>query len=200
MLAGAGGSAVSLLWDVLYKGMPFSLRSIGPLKIMGMVAGLVLLNAGIVAGFALARRKRQVTDERHAPVPTNHPGFLLAGVILTISGIGGMLLSLFWDVLSRGRPFSAAAIGPFKLAGILAGGAILAAGALMFLFGRRKAPVREPGAMGPPLVRATAQEPVPFALPVAQATPPAAGTRPMEAIPVEEPAPPGEGPTRRYDA
>jgi hypothetical protein len=157
----------------LYKRMPFSLQSIGPLKIAGLLAGLMILNIGVVAGFTFARRKR-------------HPGIFISGVILTLSGLGGTLLSLFWDVLGKKKPFSADALGPFKMAGMLAGLAVLAAGALLLFLGRGKAKAREIIRVEPP--QAKAQEEIPFALPSAQAEPPAAGNAPMEAIPVEETA------------
>jgi len=200
VLIGIGGSAVSLFWDVLYKGSPFSLRSVGPFKIMGIVAGLVILNIGIVAGFALARRKHPVPGERHGPAPrTVHWGFLLPGVILTISGIGGIFLSLLWDVISKGRPFSADAIGPFKLAGMIGGAVILVAGTLLFFLGGRKVPVRELRAAEPSQVIVTRQEDIPYAvaIPVEPARPSAGGGQPMEAIPVEDPGPVREDTARR---
>ena len=200
VLIGIGGSAVSLFWDVMYRGAPFSFQDIGPFNIAGIMAGLIILNAGIVAGFALARRKHPVPAGAFGPAPrAGNTGFLLSGVILTLSGLGGMVVSLFWDVISRGRQFSADAIGPFKLAGMLAGTALLAAGIVLFFLGRRRAPVRELKAAEPSQVIVTRQEDIPYAvaIPVGPAKLPAAGGQPMEAIPVEDPGPIGEDTTRR---
>ncbi|MBM4248403.1 MAG: hypothetical protein FJ149_03030 [Euryarchaeota archaeon] len=187
MAMGAAGAALSLLWDVIYRGRPFSLQSIGPVKIVGMVAGLAIVNVGIWAGFALARRKRPVAGGIFGQEPpAGHPGLLFSGALLALSGLGGMLVSLLWDLIARGRDFSADAIGPGKVAGMLSGLALLAVGAALLALCLRRTGAAAKKAERP--VPAAPAEPVevPYALPVERARPPAAGMQPPEAIPVEE--------------
>jgi len=66
--------------------------------------------------------------------------FHIAGIILVLIGAGGALLSLFWDVIYRGRALSLSTVGPFKLAGLAAGIALAAAGLILgIVLGRRAA-------------------------------------------------------------
>ena len=71
----------------------------------------------------------------------------IAGAILALMGLGGMLLSLLWDAIYKGRSFSTGAIGPIKTMGISAGFLILAIGvAMTFLAAIRKRAASAPEA------------------------------------------------------
>ncbi len=74
---GAGGAAVSLLWDVLYRGRTLSLGGIGPLKMAGVAAGLLILIVGFWLRFgaapalrAPARAARETESSRAPAGPT----------------------------------------------------------------------------------------------------------------------------------
>jgi len=63
----------------------------------------------------------------------------VAGVMLALTGLGGMGLSLLWDAIYKGKSFSTGAIGPIKVIGISAGFLIFAIGVVVaFLAARRE--------------------------------------------------------------
>ena len=85
-----------------------------------------------------------------------------SGLLLIHLGAGGALLSIFWDVVYRGRALDLGAVGPFKLAGTGAGLVIMILG-LWLRFVEPKRSLEAPG--GAP------DEGVPEAIPVVEATP-----------------------------
>ena len=62
----------------------------------------------------------------------------IAGVMMALMGLGGLLLSLLWDTIYKGRSFSLSAIGPIKLMGISVGGLIFLIGVAAALMGVRR--------------------------------------------------------------
>jgi hypothetical protein len=203
--AGLAGTVVSLFWDVLSKGKAFALDSIGPLKQIGITAGTVLLVIGLPLEVFSFRRKAPGLARPSAVGRS----IRLAGVILVLGGTGGYFLSLFWDVIGHGRPFSAGAMGPGKIMGMTAGVALLIIGAMALSVssggkapsGRKEAAGRrtdttarpeagsrkEKGAAPaayPPSPAEDAEIPLAAAIPIAESPPP--GRAPMEAIPIAE--------------
>ena len=144
ILMGAGGAFLSLLWDVIYKGTAFKMSAFGPFKLLGLAAGLSLIVAGVIAGFIFGRR----AASRAGPGGISSPAstYKLIGLLLVIGGLGGTFLSLLWDVIRRGKPFSAEAIGPMKMMGIAAGMILVVIGiVLVFVLARKRpaAPVQK---------------------------------------------------------
>lgn len=205
ILLGAGGAFLSLFWDVIYKGKAFSLSAVGPFKLLGLAAALAIIIAGVIVGLVLGRRISSQAGPGGMPAPQK--GYGLIGYLLVLGGLGGTFLSLWWDVIRRGRPFSIAAIGPMKIMGILAGIVIMVIGiVIVVVLARRKpavqtgmpsaAAIGQSGAVTQPQAAGIvtvakqpvqAQDGIPFALPVEQAQAPLEGAVPLEAIPVEEP-------------
>jgi hypothetical protein len=190
LLIGAAGAFLSLFWDVIYRGKAFSPANVGPFKLAGLAAGIALAVAGLVAGFVLGRRARSRAGL--GAMPSMSQAYKILGVLLIIGGLGGTFVSLLWDVVRRGKAFSAASIGPMKLMGIGAGIVLTAVGIVMvFWLARRKqqapSPATAAAALAPQAGAHQAQEEIPFALPVEQAQAPPEGAVPPEAIPVEEP-------------
>jgi hypothetical protein len=133
---GAAGAVVSLFWDVIYKSKAFSLSAVGPFKLLGLAAGLALIAAGAVAGVVLGRRISARAGLDGMPAPQK--GYGLIGYLLILGGLGGTFISLLWDVIRRGRPFNASAIGPMKMMGIAAGIVIMVIGIVMVAVMSRK--------------------------------------------------------------
>ena len=136
VLIGLGGVFLSLLWDVIYKGGSFSMSAIGPYKLIGVAAGVAVLMVGIIIGLLLGRRMPSRADANG--MPGTAIAYKLTGFLLILGGLGGTLLSLLWDVIRRGRPFSVGAIGPLKMMGAAAGIVLLATGIVMMFFLARK--------------------------------------------------------------
>lgn len=67
--AGAGGAALSLLWDVIYRHRALDLGAVGPFKMAGVAAGLVIFLAGIWLRFGPAR----AATARGALTPPGRP-------------------------------------------------------------------------------------------------------------------------------
>ncbi|MGQ9583298.1 MAG: hypothetical protein ACUVV6_07285 [Thermoplasmatota archaeon] len=68
--AGAGGAALSLLWDVIYRHRALDLGAVGPFKMAGVAAGLVIFLAGVWLRFGPAR----AATARGAPPPGRPAG------------------------------------------------------------------------------------------------------------------------------
>jgi hypothetical protein len=201
ILMGLAGACLSLLWDVIYRGRSLSTAAVGPFKLAGVAAGIALAVAGLILGIVLGRRAAAHAGPEG--MPSMARAYKLLGALLVVGGLGGTFLSLLWDVVRRGRAFSAATIGPFKLMGIAAGIVLAAIGIVMVLVLARKKPragPETPGPAVPPPSGATVQpvvapiqvsfqkpqEEIPFALPVEEAQPFQAENAPMEAIPIED--------------
>ena len=136
VLLGTAGAFLSLFWDVIYRGRAFSMSAFGPYKLIGLAAGLALIVAGVIAGLVLGRRAAARAGTGDIPSPVK--AYKLIGLLLLIGGFGGTFLSLLWDVIRRGRPFSAAAIGPMKMMGAAAGMVLVVIGIVMVLILARK--------------------------------------------------------------
>jgi hypothetical protein len=157
ILMGAGGAILSLLWDVIYRGTAFKMSAVGPYKLLGLAAGLSLIVAGVIAGVILGRR----AASRAGPGGISSPAstYKLIGLLLVFGGLGGTFLSLLWDVIRRGKPFSAEAIGPMKMMGIGAGILLLVIGIVMVMVLARRKPAVQPEKPAPAAPLA-AEEPV----------------------------------------
>ncbi|MEM3043786.1 MAG: hypothetical protein QXD84_09650 [Thermoplasmata archaeon] len=76
---GAGGALLSFFWDVVYRGRPLDTSAIGPLKLAGIGAGLVIMVAGLWLRFGSAEATPRLAaalsgrPRRVAPLPEAVP-------------------------------------------------------------------------------------------------------------------------------
>lgn len=112
------------------------MSAIGPFKVAGVAAGMAVVMAGITVGLFLGRKMPSTAGANNAPGPAI--AFKLAGYLFIIGGVGGTFLSLMWDVIRRGKSFSAGAIGPLKMMGATAGIVLMVIGIVMVFFLARK--------------------------------------------------------------
>ena len=158
VIGGLGGTFLSLLWDVIRRGKSFSTAAIGPMKLMGIAAGIVLVVIGIVMVVVLARRKPVAPAQKEMPVQAAAAGVHPDAMTQPQVAGSGQQAADSWQQ-AVGYPMASAPDYSQQTA--------------------------DAGALQPELQQP--QEEIPFALPVEEAYPAQTGTAPMEAIPVEEP-------------
>jgi hypothetical protein len=181
VIGGLGGTFLSLLWDVIRRGKAFNAVAIGPMKLMGILAGIILAIIGIVMVVFLARRKPATQLQMQQPPQAVAAAVQPAAAPQPQAAGYPTAPDYQQQAVSTPQPETGYPAEPAPLYQPQTAET-----------GYQPAPVSEnyPHAAETDVTMqqpVQAQEEIPFALPIEEASPAQAGAEPMEAIPVEEP-------------